>query len=483
MKKILFITVILLTISYSFYAASMEDLLENGPMFTTCQVDQGSTQSIGASYPLKQVLEAWRTHYSYAWYKPSDQVNLWHIIRNNEAVIKQILQMEAENAQTYDIAYRGTNKFRLVSDTIEILYEAIHGPLPPDFVLLRDPLDPEIGNETAWEWLDKHWVTKVDLATMRDFLDWLEIKPAADHTSQLFSDDDVEMLWWVLWHFQGDTLPKEALEVIEKTQDPLMTLRRQGPAEWALFYQSIPDNLGEADTQLALYKEKLYNTMPSSIKTLLENQGRSKWDHDYDHAKRFLAVNYGLFSLCFQETAGIFTPDLGECTLIYWLIHGIEASHIGNGHWDKIKNSLIPILVRYGIPDSEVDQLIRIYQEHLQPEDDRRLFQILIPKKASDSSTDQPLVNSLMYNCYPYGYIQYYPPMKDTSKVLRTYREDPSQLFDHKKLEGRLIMSQQSLDPKSGIRWLTYLPEGGSHERIETYRQALRDWAATWIRN
>lgn len=381
MNKYISAILLIISITHTSYASFGEPSIKDWEMFNTCKEGQGPTQALTTELSLHELLNAtvWKENK----YSKDEALNLEEVIKS-EPQIKRILQNEEAFASEYDVVYHASNGWRLISDTIEALYEARHGPLPPDMVLLRDPYDPDILDQTALEFVVGSFVS-----------------------------------------------------------------------------QEVTDTIPEI-------------------------------------AKRLLSVNPSLFASCYNmlnyQPEIEFLPNYENCSPLYWKSQSVGGYALSKDHQKAIKAILKPILARYQVPENESDFLLALYAYFLKPEDDQRLFQILIPRNDPlDPLTNRVLYLSRMLGWPLFGtdtgfYADSIPLEKgdeppyiyscfEPAKVLSLYKKNPRLVPNVNILQGRFLFSQESLHPKSGIRWITYLGNGASQERVETYRETLRQWA------
>lgn len=427
-------------------------------------IADGSSEAYLKIIPLDQIIGLYEQHADIP--KNSQLAEFATFFKTHKSLFRTIIERENVYSQDYFIFYRGSSGQRLIYDTARVLYERDHQQaLPSDFLLFRDPDDPNHRTDNLWKAVTYYWPP---LNTQEKQLLLQEL------LSRSIPLDRVPLMWDVL---SGDVNDKDLTAdeqqqvhefVGEQLKDDQLYLKALGDKDW--FSWSLTETQRK---QIQELYEKLENAHHGELIKMLQVLYAS-YDYAQNLRLRNIAVNLSLFSGCVRYDPQGFYPSKDECTPLYWFSNNL-GYHRQVRDRDLRREFLVPLLKSHGIPLTEIEKLERIYST-LQPVDDQLLFQILIPKRAKVHG--EPLIDTLFYFSHPIGRPAYYLGRVRPSKLLEVYRNQPTAIPGFVQLQGRLWFTREGLlDPHSGIKILVYYLPGTSQQRIAAYRQQLSHWA------
>ena len=362
-------------------------------------VAPGNTEAYLKEIPFNTMIHLYKTHEE-AKNDPS-LIKFAHFFENNQALFSKITQTEEANARQYYIFYHGVNGQRLIFDTLRVLYNRTHqNPLPQNFILLRDPSDPAIRTDDLQKALNTRWPI-IPIKHQKVIIE------AIVHTK--VSMKQVPLLWKL---FSGDIDWNEDLSPQERAL--LKGFSQQSISEYQHRFLGLARlDWENPDSNLSKEEKKALMAIDTQISSLgFELALRALYilENSVDYTPLFrprnLAVNLSLFSGCisYNPALGLY-PTKHECTPLYWF-----AENLGYHQFEPARTirdeKLGLILERYGIPNSELQNLEAIYST-LKPEDDQLLLQIFVPKE-QNKPADQRSVNHFFYISHPVGRPAYY---------------------------------------------------------------------------
>lgn len=439
------------------------------PTYPSTYPSTGSTQGYLKHVPLDTIIELYSTH-PITKEDPS-LIEFARFFQNNRPVFNKIIQVEEANSERYYIFYHGVNGQRLIFDTLRVLYNRTHKkPLPHDFMLLRDPRDPDVRTDDIQQTLSARWPS-IPLKHQKIILEAL-IGDSIDKAK-------VPLLWNLI---SGDIDWNEDLSAQERdllkgfSQRSLLDYHDKFLSLSRLEWQNPYNKLSAKEKQYLIGIDTMLITRGYEIVLRALHILENNVDYSPIFRSRNLAVNLALFSGCisYHPSLGLY-PTKHECTPLYWF-----AQNLGYHQFEAAKTlrqaKLLPILERYGIPSDQLQALEAIYQT-LQPEDDQLLLQILVPREYRKTS-DESFLNRFFYISHAVGRPAYYLSPLLATQVIERYQRSPLSLPAFLQLQGRFLFTEEGLlNPHSGIRILVYHLPKASKQRIDSYLTRLKVWA------